>query len=68
MSVPLLTGSVSLVSGASSGIGKGIAIQLGKAGSKVYITGRNKERINEVKLKCARNMKKKSKNISTCLF
>ena len=33
---------VCLVTGASRGIGKGIALALGKAGHKVYITGRTK--------------------------
>lgn len=37
-----LSGRVSLVTGASRGIGKGIALQLAKAGSVVYITGRTK--------------------------
>lgn len=35
-----LTGKVCLVTGASRGIGRGIALQLGEAGAKVYITGR----------------------------
>ena len=35
-----LTGRVCIVTGASRGIGKGIAIELCKAGAKVYITGR----------------------------
>ena len=34
-----LTGKVCLVTGASRGIGKGIAVQLGEAGATVYITG-----------------------------
>lgn len=35
-----LTGKVALVTGASRGIGKGIALGLGEAGATVYITGR----------------------------
>uniref|UniRef100_UPI00398E8BBC dehydrogenase/reductase SDR family member 1-like n=1 Tax=Pristiophorus japonicus TaxID=55135 RepID=UPI00398E8BBC len=36
-----LIGKVCIVTGASRGIGKGIALQLGEAGATVYITGRN---------------------------
>lgn len=35
-----LAGKVCLVTGATRGIGKGIALQLGEAGATVYITGR----------------------------
>uniref|UniRef100_A0A0N4ZN28 Short-chain dehydrogenase n=1 Tax=Parastrongyloides trichosuri TaxID=131310 RepID=A0A0N4ZN28_PARTI len=35
-----LRGKVAVVTGASRGIGRGIALQLGEAGAKVYITGR----------------------------
>lgn len=36
-----LIGSVAVVTGASRGIGKGIAIELGRAGATVYVTGRS---------------------------
>ncbi len=34
-----LSGRICLVTGASRGIGRGIALQLGGAGATVYITG-----------------------------
>jgi NAD(P)-dependent dehydrogenase (short-subunit alcohol dehydrogenase family) len=41
--VSLLRGRVAVVTGASRGIGKGIALALGEAGATVYVTGRSDE-------------------------
>ncbi|XP_069094250.1 dehydrogenase/reductase SDR family member 1-like [Pleurodeles waltl] len=43
----VLSGYVCVVTGASRGIGKGIALQLSEAGATVYITGRNKETLQQ---------------------
>ncbi len=43
-----LKGKVALVTGATRGIGKGIAIGLGEAGATVYITGRSLDRSNKL--------------------
>ena len=40
-----LTGRVAVVTGASKGVGKGIALGLGEAGATVYVTGRDAERL-----------------------
>ncbi|XP_036374837.1 dehydrogenase/reductase SDR family member 1 [Megalops cyprinoides] len=42
-----LSGWVCLVTGASRGIGRGIALQLSEAGATVYITGRREETLKE---------------------
>lgn len=42
-----LSGWVCVVTGASRGIGKGIALQLSEAGATVYITGRSEKTLNE---------------------
>lgn len=44
---PDLKGKTFLVTGASSGIGRAVAIALGQQGSNVVITGRNKEQLQE---------------------
>ena len=52
---PSLAGKVCLVTGASRGIGRGIALQLGQAGATVYITGRHKPVLE----KCALEIKER---------
>ncbi|XP_069044828.1 dehydrogenase/reductase SDR family member 1 isoform X1 [Lepisosteus oculatus] len=42
-----LSGWVCLVTGASRGIGKGVALQLSEAGATVYVTGRNERALRE---------------------
>ena len=41
--MPHLTGLVAVVTGASRGAGRGIAVELGAAGATVYVTGRSVE-------------------------
>ncbi len=38
---PVLTGKVAVVTGASRGVGRGIAVALAEAGAKVYVTARS---------------------------
>jgi len=44
----MLSGQVALVTGASRGIGRGIALQLGAAGATVYVTGRRPEKVEDI--------------------
>ena len=48
-----LSGKICLVTGASKGIGRGIALQLGSHGATVYITGRSKDKLDS----CAEEIK-----------
>ena len=43
-SMTALSGKVAIVTGASRGIGKGCALELGAAGATVYVTGRTTKR------------------------
>ena len=52
-----LAGKTILVSGASSGIGKAIAIECSKMGANVILTARNKERLEETLSQCVGGVK-----------
>ena len=43
-----LAGRIALVTGASRGVGKGIALELGAAGATVYFTGRTVEPLKDL--------------------
>ena len=43
-----LVGKVCLVTGATRGIGRGIAVQLAQTGATIYITGRKQATLDEV--------------------
>lgn len=47
-----LEGKKLLITGASSGIGRGVAVACSKFGAKVYLVARNVERLNETKALC----------------
>ena len=47
-----LSGARIIITGASSGIGRELAIQLAAAGAKLVITARREDRLNEVKNEC----------------
>ena len=55
-----LSGRICVVTGATKGIGRGIAVQLGSAGATVYITGRSKDKLKE----CAAEIKSRGGKVS----
>lgn len=63
MSKFMLTDRVCLVTGASRGIGRGIALQLGEAGATVYVTGRRPEHSDTQKLHEASTLEKTAKEV-----
>lgn len=56
--MPNLTGKICLVTGATRGIGRGIAVQLGQTGATVYVTGRSKDALDE----CSQEIKNRGGN------
>ena len=59
-----LTGRICLVTGASKGVGRGIAVQLGEAGATVYITGRSVDKLKE----CAAEIQKRGGKVCNIHF
>ena len=59
-----LSGRICVVTGASKGIGRGIAVQLGSAGATVYITGRSKDKLEE----CAAEIKSRGGKVSCIIL
>ena len=55
-----LAGKVCVVTGASKGIGRGIALQLGSNGATVYITGRSEDKLKS----CADEIKSRGGEVS----
>jgi len=49
MSVGTLFNKIAIVTGASSGIGKATALLFAKNGAKLALSGRNVDKLNEVK-------------------
>src|SRR3981189_676260 len=45
--LPLLNSKTAIVTGASSGIGRAIALHLARDGARVFLTGRDAERLEE---------------------
>ncbi|CAD5231323.1 unnamed protein product [Bursaphelenchus okinawaensis] len=68
----LLAGKVALVTGASRGIGKGVAIELGKAGATVYVTGRSSNKrdntTNQTRLEEVANTIKSAGGNGICAY
>lgn len=50
-----LSGWVCVVTGASRGIGRGIALQLSEAGATVYITGRQEKTLKQTAAQVKQN-------------
>jgi NAD(P)-dependent dehydrogenase (short-subunit alcohol dehydrogenase family) len=51
--MPDLTGKSAVVTGASQGVGRGIALALAECGARVFLTGKNKERLEQAAAEAA---------------
>lgn len=54
MTSSCFNGRVIIITGASSGIGFGIAVHFAKLGAKLVLTGRNEQRLNSAKEECVK--------------
>lgn len=59
-----LKGVVVLVTGAARGIGRGVAIELGKLGATVYITGRKSSQSDQAHLSGLPTLKDTANEVS----
>ena len=59
-----LSGKVCVVTGASKGIGRGIALQLGASGGTVYLTGRSESNL----LSAAEEIRRRGGEVSIGIY
>ncbi|CAJ0602371.1 unnamed protein product [Cylicocyclus nassatus] len=61
-----LKGQIAVVTGASRGIGRGLALQLGQAGATVYVTGREPEHSDAATDNYLPSLEKAAREITDC--
>ncbi|KAJ1352021.1 hypothetical protein KIN20_008208 [Parelaphostrongylus tenuis] len=64
LSIMALAGQIAVVTGASRGIGRGVALQLGAAGATVYVTGRPPSQSDSSKDQSLPNLEKTAREVS----